>query len=359
MPITTITTPPSRTAGLSQDAYSAAMESTLNSMKQAVDDININSSQYNVATSTTSSSSVLIGTGAKTFTVPAGLGFVVGMTLRIANSSTNYMTGDVTSYSSTTLVMNITAVAGSGTLASWNISMAAIGASTAATVSNAPAGNIAATTVQAAINELDSEKLSSAAGAVTDTNLNSIITASTVGSNDNIPVITYSAKGRITAVSSASKITIGTQIATTSGTSHDFTSIPSWVKRITIMLNGVSTNGTSVKQIQIGDTGGIEITGYGGSGFSATATWSNMSSGFLLSGANAASDVHNVLGTIVLMDASTNTWAFQSLGSYTSAASSSYSQGVKSLSATLDRVRLTTVNGTDAFDAGTFNILYE
>ena len=44
----------------------------------------------------------------------------------------------------------------------------------------------------------------------------------------------------------------GTAVASTSGTSNDFTSIPSWVKRITVMFNGVSTNGTSPVQLQIG-----------------------------------------------------------------------------------------------------------
>lgn len=198
MPITTITPVPSRTAGLPQDVFSAQMESTLNTMKAAVDDINANASQYNVATSTTSTSSVLIGTGAKTFTVPAALGFVIGMTLRIANTSANFMTGEVTSYVGTTLIVNVTAVGGSGTLASWNISMAAVGASTAASVSNTPAGNISSTTVQGAINELDSEKLSTAAGAVTDTNLSTIKSAETVGTGINIPVITTTSKGRVT-----------------------------------------------------------------------------------------------------------------------------------------------------------------
>ena len=58
------------------------------------------------------------------------------------------------------------------------------------------------------------------------------------------------------------KIVSGTSVASTSGTSIDFTSIPSWVKRITVMFDGVSTNGTSNLQVQIGDSGGIENTGY-------------------------------------------------------------------------------------------------
>ena len=83
----------------------------------------------------------------------------------------------------------------------------------------------------------------------------------------------------------------GTAVASTSGTSIDFTSIPSWVKRITLMLAGVSTNGTSDPLIQLGDSGGIENTGYvagaavitsGATGFSSTA-------GFPISGSWSAS----------------------------------------------------------------------
>ena len=49
--------------------------------------------------------------------------------------------------------------------------------------------------------------------------------------------------------------------ATTSGTSITFTGIPSWVKRITVMFNGVSTSGTSPVQIQLG-AGSVTTTGY-------------------------------------------------------------------------------------------------
>jgi len=62
----------------------------------------------------------------------------------------------------------------------------------------------------------------------------------------------------------------GTSQASTSGTSIDFTGIPSWVKRITVMFNGVSTNGTSNKQIQLGDSGGFETTGYLGASVQLT-----------------------------------------------------------------------------------------
>jgi hypothetical protein len=363
MPITTISQPPLRNAGLTQDAYSAQMESTLNTMKKAVDDINANASQYNVATSTTSTSNVLIGTGAKTFSVPAALGFVVGMTLRIANSSANFMTGEVTSYIGTSLVMNITSVGGSGTLASWSISMAAVGASTAASVSNTPAGNIAATTVQAAINELDTEKLSSSAGAVTDTNLNTITTGATVGDSFNIPAVTYTAKGRVSGATTSPKITSGTLQNTTSGTTIDFTGISPSAKRITLMIAGVSTSGTSPLALQLGISTGVETTGYLGasSGILSNSGFGTQAAGasFVMSDSGAATAVRHGSITISQLSSASNIWVVQGVLGQSDVLRAFYVGGSKTLGGVLDRIRLTTVNGTDTFDAGSVNILVE
>jgi hypothetical protein len=153
-------------------------------------------------------------------------------------------------------------------------------------------------------------------------------------------------------------IVSGTAVSA-SGTSVDFTGIPSWVKRITVMLNGVSTNGTSNWLVQLGDSGGIETTGYSARAITLTNNSSATSTAGLIStvivaAANATS------GSIIisLLDSTTNTWVSQGNlldpTNYFHTAS-----GVKALSATLDRVRITTVNGTDTFDAGTINILYE
>jgi hypothetical protein len=155
-------------------------------------------------------------------------------------------------------------------------------------------------------------------------------------------------------------IASGTAVASTSGTSIDFTGIPSWVKRITVMFNGVSGNGTSNIQVQLGDAGGIETTGYssaavqmvGGSAVVGTSA----TSGFLATASNSAVSVHN--GNIVFNLLSSNTWIqngtlYNTVGAINSSAAS------KSLSDTLTQVRITTVNGTDTFDAGSINILYE
>ena len=157
-------------------------------------------------------------------------------------------------------------------------------------------------------------------------------------------------------------LVLGTAQASTSGTSIDFTGIPSWVKRITIMYSGVSTNGTSNWLVQLGDSGGIENTGYLGVGtfLGATTSGTNYTAGFGFSVGGAGHILH---GTVVLtlLSSSTNSWTCMgSLGGTGTAAGFIYSTaGAKSLSGTLDRVRLTTVNGTDTFDAGSVNILYE
>lgn len=164
-----------------------------------------------------------------------------------------------------------------------------------------------------------------------------------------------------------SAITAGTAVASTSGTSIDFTSIPSWVKRITVMFNAVSTNGTSNYQVQIGDSGGIRNTGYAStaSGTSNTGnvvTIVNFTAGFgLTSTISAASTNINGIMTICLLNATNNLWAANgSVGAPPATYTGGYYfGGSKALSATLDRIRITTINGTDTFNSGTINILYE
>ena len=147
---------------------------------------------------------------------------------------------------------------------------------------------------------------------------------------------------------------------TASGTSVDFTGIPSWVKRITVMFSGVSTGGTALVAVQLGDSGGIENTGYTGNVStvqnSAATISTALSSAFVLAAANAASSIYDGIATIT--NISGNNWAFQSV---TGAANNQIGTcgGSKTLSGTLDRLRITTGNGTDTFDAGTINIIYE
>lgn len=149
--------------------------------------------------------------------------------------------------------------------------------------------------------------------------------------------------------------------ASTSGTSIDFTNIPSWVKRITVMYSGVSTNGTSQTQVQIG-TGGVATTsGYAGSVDSTTTGVSaaTFTTGLCLirSGLQAAASVMH--GQVVFTNVSGNTWVGTNLGALSNTGVVMFGATSITLGGALDMVRFTTVGGTNTFDAGSINILYE
>jgi hypothetical protein len=155
-------------------------------------------------------------------------------------------------------------------------------------------------------------------------------------------------------------ITSGTAVASTSGTSIDFTSIPSWVKRITVMLNGVSVSGTSSILVQLGTSGGIQNTGYVSAGAVSTpfGTGAATSTAGFLIFTDQASFV--LTGNMTINNQTSTTWLSSHTTGVTGVVGQSSGGGVKSsLSGTLDRLRITTVNGTDTFDAGSINILYE
>jgi hypothetical protein len=169
---------------------------------------------------------------------------------------------------------------------------------------------------------------------------------------------TETAKALSPAVARARNLVAGTAIATTSGTSHDFTGIPSWVKRITMNFSGVSVNSTSSLLFQIGDAGGIETSGYTGYSSYLGGAFVGLTSGFTVFINNAASTIQ---GSLVLtqLDSATNTWCAIAIGGWNANSILPVTAGSKALTGTLDRVRLTTVTGTDTFDAGLFNIIYE
>ena len=152
----------------------------------------------------------------------------------------------------------------------------------------------------------------------------------------------------------AAVITRRTAVATTSGTSVDFTSIPSTVKRITVMFDAVSNSGGDNYIIQIGDAQGFETTGYVSSasdrGGEQTAT-----NGFCISRGNTSSSVN--YGVIVINNITGNSWL--SSGDFSREDVVASSTGSKTLSATLDRIRITTITGANTFDAGQVNIMYE
>ena len=176
---------------------------------------------------------------------------------------------------------------------------------------------------------------------------------------DGSTTITTLTGTTITGTSVRGGITSGTVVASTSGTSIDFTSIPSYVKRVTVMFNGVSTNGTSKLRVQLG-SGSVETSGYLGSSSaiaSASANSATFSSGFDLNDSEAAIALRRGIFTCTLLGS--NLWVLSGTLSVQDTGYTSLTNGTKTTSSTLDRVRITTVNGTDTFDAGSINILYE
>lgn len=151
--------------------------------------------------------------------------------------------------------------------------------------------------------------------------------------------------------------------ASTSGTSIEFLSIPLWAKRITVLFQGVSTSGTSPIQMQIG-SGSYTTSGYLGGAFGINAGGSsvfgsNYTSGLVayVGSAETAAAVRH--GTFVFYNATGNSWVGSGTCSLSNTAFGGFTNTSVSLSGSLDRIRVTTINGTDTFDAGTINIMYE
>jgi len=147
--------------------------------------------------------------------------------------------------------------------------------------------------------------------------------------------------------------------ASTSGTSIDFTSIPSWVKRITVMCSGVSLSASADLMFQIG-SGSVTTSGYSstwGYIYTASSAAVNTTTSGIIRAASLTSSTAWT-GSVTLTLLTGNTWtATAVLGSTDKIIT--YATGVLALGGTLDRVRVTSSSGTDTFDAGSINILYE
>lgn len=156
----------------------------------------------------------------------------------------------------------------------------------------------------------------------------------------------------------------GTSV-TASGTSVEFTNIPSWVKRITVMFQGVSTNGASDVQIQLGTSSGFSTSGYLGASNSTAGTGAATSNfttgiGIRAGGASAAAAIRH--GSVIISNISGNAWVAQGAVGYSDTNTMISTGSSISLAATLDRLRVigsATGSPSDTFDAGTINILYE
>ena len=169
-----------------------------------------------------------------------------------------------------------------------------------------------------------------------------------------------------TPVIGASLITSGTAVTCAGQTSIDFTSIPSWVKRITVMLGSVSLSATGSNMgVRIG-SGSFEATGYvGGYGYTADAASPanadtiTSTTAIVVGTIIAAADT--ISGLLVINNISGNLWAFQGTFFRAGAATDTtfMPSGSKTTSGVLDRVQLMLGTAGPNFDAGTVNIFYE
>lgn len=205
------------------------------------------------------------------------------------------------------------------------------------------------------------------AGALTLTNNANIVTqtgANIVTQSGDTCILRATAANtvEVLAYTPISGVTLGTMQATTSGTSIDFTGIPAWARLIVVSFNGLSTNGTSPPIVQLGDSGGPENTGYSGAFIltngSGAGSGGNHSSGFLLAGTHAASNVIHGHIILALVNPGTNLWSASISTGLSDVAFGGTGGGSKSLTAQLDRLRLTTVGGADTLDLGNWNIAY-
>ena len=160
---------------------------------------------------------------------------------------------------------------------------------------------------------------------------------------------------RQASITSGGGITQGTAVASTSGTAIDFTGIPSWAKRITVMFSGVSTTGVSALLLQLG-SGTVTTTGYNGSASNAGNVATAYTAGIPVTNGSAAAGLYS--GVYTLANVTGNTWvASGNVGG--AGGVQSTGNGSVTLSGPLDRIRSTAANGTDIFDGGLINIFWE
>jgi hypothetical protein len=159
-----------------------------------------------------------------------------------------------------------------------------------------------------------------------------------------------------TTLSYGSSIVSATAQASTSGTIIEFTGIPSWIKRITVIFSGTSTSGTSALLIQIGSTT-YTTSGYISASATQSGTGTSSTAGFLVAGTVAAADTY--YGNAIINNITGNAWVETSMCNINASGGLRYGSGGVTLGGVLDRVRVTTANGTDTFDAGSINIQYE
>lgn len=152
-----------------------------------------------------------------------------------------------------------------------------------------------------------------------------------------------------------------TNTSTTSGTFVDFTSFPSWVRRVTISLNGVSTNGTSGLKLQLYSGGVLTTSGYMCETSYVSNTGTNVAQTTDRIFDMGSSAAVQIFGNITLLNPSGNSWISSGIVARfgESVPANQIAGGGVTLSGILTGLRLSSANGTDTFDAGSVNVLLE
>lgn len=155
-------------------------------------------------------------------------------------------------------------------------------------------------------------------------------------------------------------------IPTTSGTIREIPYIPPWVKRITLWGRDLSCTAGSEFMVQLGDSGGLETTGYDSIDVAIDNVLAislvAVTTGLVMTNSNLIPAATPYTGkmTIELYDPANNTWLSHAIGHAWDGATrvTVNATGAKSLTGTLDKMRFTTV-GANTFDLGSFNLSLE
>lgn len=411
--------------------FNADAEAFAQGMSQFATDYNALSSVIDGALTSTSTTSLTIGTGSKVLTVQTGLGYVVGYPLRISSSAspTNYMDGIVTAYNSGTgsLTVNVSSVSGSGTIAAWNTMVLPGGGNFAGLTYNKftqrqvlanevsiasastvdfTAGNsnqfvitgttsITAVTIDqgavvkarfaSACQLTHGTNLQVQGGANYTTSAGDIATFTSNGTvvrveiaradgNPVIPTTPLNATSDSTFTSTSSTdvvspewvngkalIKTNSKVDISTGQAFYDVDIPQNVKNIKIIIVNASTNGTSNPIIRLHTSAGVVTTGYVSryDGWSSSPITQNTNVGFGITDTSIATG--NMTCTINIDYFDGLTWVESHTGGGLSGSDNFIcsGSGYITLSEVMTKVRLTTINGTDTFDAGSLMVSWQ
>jgi hypothetical protein len=309
---------------------------------------------YVQSTTTSSNTENALGTGSKTFAVEAGKGFKEDMTVRASAGGGNFMDGNVTSYSGTSLTVNFTTFSGPGTFDEWDIfltlsgSDVTLGSNTFTGDQFVPDDAYNATSW----NGNASVPTKNAVRDVIESIINSIPLIENLSSNPSLNSNSSTKGASPEWVNKKALIQHGTKINTSGSAAYDFT-IPADVKEFILHFDGVSTNGSSVPMIQFGDASGVYNSGYIASAVQAATSVNGTSQtvGCPLSATFSAATTLQGVVKILLANETDN--SLEMTSQLTNGNATVYmAVGKRNLTSDLTTIRLTTIGGTDLFDAG-------